>query len=148
MPIAVVVSGLGNKRPGNIISDLEEMGYTIIYQKWNQTHEIAEGDIYVGHSAGSARLIAEKTKTGKTIIALSSPVSSKSKNVHEFQNVLDPVGLLQMLNPLAERQGDFIAFGNVHSKNDAWKRGRGIAVNYMAEYTALQNQDPNAGRWQ
>ncbi len=127
---AVVFSGLGDNRPKSIIKDLENDGYEVVYMEWNEMHGAPKDvDLVVGHSAGSARAIAEFGGSDIPVLALSSPVRvGNFDNVRYSSNLADTVSWLGMimdpLDALSDLLNGDIFFdvqGNPHDKNEAWE---------------------------
>lgn len=131
---AVVFSGLGDNRPNTIIRDLQRDGYRVVYMEWNEMSLAPRDvDLVIGHSAGSARAIAEFGGSDIPILALSSPVRSQQfDNVRYSSNLADPVSVFGMLlDPIHAIEdilnGDvfFDPVGNPHDKNEAWDNVKG-----------------------
>ena len=136
---AVVFSGLGDRRPNSIIRDLERDGFEVTYMEWDAMHKAPRDvDLVVGHSAGSARAIAEFGGSDIPVLALSSPVRvGQFDNVRYSSNLADPVSILGMvLDPISAIEdiisGDifFDVQGNPHDKNEAWEN---VKEDYLEE---------------
>ncbi len=122
--LAVVVSGLGDKRPNQIIRDLEDSGYRVEYYTWHELRALPPAknvDLAVGHSAGATRVELEYGNTNTQVVSLSSPSRLTASNIKHSSNVFDPIGMIgRIINPM-QFGGDFAELSlNPHDKNDAW----------------------------
>lgn len=127
-PIAVVVSGLGDNRPNEIIRDLESRGYVVQYFTWHNLGSLPPVEniaLAIGHSAGATRVELEygTNKSDVRVISLDSPTRHGDPSVVEYHsNILDPVSALgSLINP--GKGGGFVNLSsNPHNKNDAYKQ--------------------------
>ncbi len=128
--IAVVTSGLGNKRPDNIIRDLEKRGYTVQWYGYNNLGvlpPVEEIDLALGHSAGATRVELEygNNTSGVRVISLDSPTRFGDDNVVDYySNVFDPISVIGMfVNPFKSTTGNFLQVEwNPHDKNSAYSQ--------------------------
>ncbi len=150
-PKALVISGLGDNRPNQIISDIEEMGYQVEYITYHDPDFSYEDlSLVVGHSAGAARAVTQYAGTDIPVFALSSPARSgvfrDDSNVVYSQNAVDPVGIVGSLlsgdfNPF-NNQGTFLSLsGNPHDKNEAWDHVKNKVKSFNTMAVNDQSED-------
>ncbi len=128
--VAVVVSGLGDNRPNDIIRDLEARGFIVKYFTWwnlGALPPVEEIDLAIGHSAGAARVELEygTNKSNARVISLDSPTRFGNPDIVEyFSNTLDPVSQMGIfLDTGRVGKGEFTNLSsNPHNKNDAYKQ--------------------------